>query len=107
MKINKWFGDAYVGNIPLWQAVVFGLCIPLVPITILSGIGKELMVRNESTNIVYAIVVFVFLYYLWITIVLWKNSKNTNKNFYKFLGRSLSVLTGLVTISILSAFFKT
>ena len=95
MSVIKWINDAYAGKVVLWKAVVFGYLLPLIPTTIITGIGVEMLAKGRG-GIGYAIYVAVQLYYLWITIVLWKNSANTKKPIYKILVRVLSVITGIV-----------
>lgn len=95
MKIFNWFAEAYAGKIALWKAFVFGYLLPLVPTTILTGIGVEMLAKGNG-GVGYAIYVAVQLYYLWITIVLWRNSANASKPIYKLLARVISVITGII-----------
>ena len=47
MKIFNWFAEAYAGKIALWKAFVFGYLLLLVPTTILTGIGVEMLAKGN------------------------------------------------------------
>ena len=105
MKLVVWISDAYNGNVPLWKAFVFGYLIPLLPTTILAGISVELLAKG-NTRVPYFLVVFNILFYLWITIVMWRNSHNAKKYIYKILARIFCGYTGIITGGLMLSILK-
>lgn len=100
MIIINWINDAYNGKTLLWKAFVFGYLIPVIPLTVLTQISKELFLINRYDITAFVIAVFVVFFYFWITIVMWKNSINTKNTISKILSRFFSVITAFSSMSL-------
>lgn len=106
MKLLKFVTDAYEGKVALWKSFVFGYLVMLLPTTVMVGVAKEFFIQNINLGIAYFLTVFVQLYYIWITITLWKCAANADKKVYKVLARIYAVILGIIAAGMFREFFK-
>jgi hypothetical protein len=95
VKFFNFINSAYKGDEKLWKVFVFGWVIPLIPITIATQIlFKELPVKHpevDYSNLIYGSVVFLWCYYFWLGLSIWKCSKNS-KIVFKLLSRLFTII---------------
>jgi magnesium-transporting ATPase (P-type) len=106
MLKNTWIPKAYSGEAKLWKVFWFGYIGSLFPVTILTNIAKESLVKTPSSNFAFATLLVVGLLYAWLAISMWRCSSNSNHRAYKLLGKLWSIIIGIFVLSAIQLTFQ-
>lgn len=106
MLRDSWIANAYSGDAKLWKVFWFGYIGTLLPVTILSNIAKEIVVKNPASVFAYIVFVVVWVLYVWLAISLWRCSKNSSHKGFMLLGRVWAGVLGIFLLSGLQLMFQ-
>ena len=99
MKLMLFINRCYAGSEKLWRVIVYGYLMMLIPMTAVTQIAKENLIKEKQSILAYIIILVSLIYYAWITFSIWKCSANTDKKIYKYLRRALSLITFIYAYS--------
>jgi hypothetical protein len=86
---------AYAGQEKLWRVFVFGYLAMLIPMVILAGISKEMLIKNSETWTSFWITLLMIFYNFWLTVSLWRCSRNGDSKVGRIAGRGLAIFIGM------------
>lgn len=106
MLKDTWISKAYSGEAKLWKVFWFGYAATLLPVTILSNIAKEMVVKTPASIFAFIVLLAVWLLYIWLGISMWRCSRNSSHRAYMLLGRLWSIVLGIFVLSAIQLAFQ-
>ncbi len=103
---NTWITKAYSGEAKLWKVFWFGYIGTLLPITVLTGLAKEAVVKTPASIFAFAALLAVWLFYAWLALSLWKCAGNSSHRAYALLGRLWSIVLCIFVLSAVQLAFQ-
>lgn len=96
---DTWIQKAYSGQAKLWRVFWYGYVGTLIPVTILSGIARELTFKQPGAVLPFVVFVVVWLLYAWLMVSLWRCAPNSSNRIFLLLGRAWALLLAIILAS--------
>ena len=96
---DTWIPKAYAGQAKLWRVFWYGYVGTLIPVTIVSGIARELATKQPKSLFPFSVFVVVWLLYAWLMVSLWRCAPNSSSRLFLILGRVWSGVLAIILAS--------